>query len=109
MHPVAHEFFSGHAFALRNFRLVMWENIIDPTTVNIDLIAQQRDCHLAALEVPAGATTTPGRIPTHLAIGFIPRFPKRKIAIVFLLLLIVENASGWPQFFKFELRKLSVI
>src|SRR5207248_11408929 len=99
MHPVAHEFFSGHAFALRNFRLMMWENIIDAAAVNIDLIAQQRGCHRAALDVPAGATTTPGRIPTHVAVGFVPRFPKRKVPNVFLLVLIVANASGWPQLF----------
>jgi hypothetical protein len=87
----------------------MWENIIDPAAVNIDLIAQQRGCHCAALDVPAGATTTPGRIPAHLAIGFVPGFPKRKIANVFLLVLIVANASGWPQFFQIQMRQLSVI
>ena len=69
----------------------MWENIVDPAAVNIDLIAQQRGCHRAALDVPAGAAATPGRIPTHVTIGFVPRFPKRKIANVFLLVLIVAQ------------------
>ena len=40
MQPVAHEFFPGDAFALRNLRFVMGENVIDAAAVNIDLIAE---------------------------------------------------------------------
>ena len=40
MQPIANKFFPGAAFALRNLRLVMGKNIINPAAVNIDLIAE---------------------------------------------------------------------
>src|SRR5438874_13334936 len=71
MQPVAHKFFSGHTFALRNFRFVMRKNIIDYDAVNIDLIAEQGGRHRAALDVPAGPTSTPGRITTYVTIRYV--------------------------------------
>src|SRR5207247_5310825 len=38
--PVADEFFSSNAFALRNLRFVMWKNVIKAATMNIDFIAE---------------------------------------------------------------------
>ena len=40
MQPVAHEFFPSDAFALRDLRLVMRENVIHSTAVDVDLIAE---------------------------------------------------------------------
>ena len=38
MQPVTDEFFFGDAFALRDFRFVMRENIIDAAAMDIELI-----------------------------------------------------------------------
>jgi len=93
MHPVAHEFFSVTpslcAISPRDVG-----KILSTAAGNIDLIAQQRGCHCAALDVPAGATTTPGPNPNHLASASSQAFQSAKIANVFLLVLIVANASG---------------
>ena len=40
MQPVTDEFFAGDAFALRDLRFVMRENVIDATAMNVDLIAK---------------------------------------------------------------------
>jgi hypothetical protein len=40
MQPVLHELFSRHAFALRDLRFMVRENIVDTAAVNVDLIAQ---------------------------------------------------------------------
>ena len=77
--PVAHEFFPVHAFALRDLRFVMRKNIVDAAAVNIDLLAEERGCHRTALDVPAGPARDPMDFPSHFAVLFIPRFPKREI------------------------------
>src|ERR1700731_2332108 len=109
MQPVLHKLFPGYAFTLRTLRFVMWENIVHAAAVDIDLIAQNGRCHCAALNVPSGSARSPWRIPFHIAIVFVPRFPKREVADVLLVVLIMLNAPGWFKFGKVEMREFSVI
>src|SRR6266513_5831510 len=106
--PVTDEFLSGHAFALRDLRFVMRENIIDAASMNIDLVAEQRRRHRAAFDVPAGPAWSPWRIPLHIAVFFIPRFPECEIPDVFLVVFVVLHASGRLQLREIEVRELAV-
>src|SRR2546430_10140152 len=92
MQPVTDEFFSGHAFALCDFRFVMREDIIDAAAMDIDLITQQRSRHRAALDVPAGPARSPWRGPFYVAVFFVPRFPTREIPAAFLVAFVMLHA-----------------
>ena len=94
MQPVAHKLFPGHAFRLRNFRFVMREDVIYSAAMDIDLIAQDRCGHRATLDVPPGTTRPPRRIPFHVAVFFVPRFPKREIADMLLVVFVILHAAG---------------
>src|SRR6266705_5901121 len=89
MQPVTDEFLSSDAFALCDLCFVMWKNVIHTAAVDIDFIAEKRGRHRTAFDVPAGATGSPGRIPLHFAIFFIPRFPQCEISDVLLIVFVV--------------------
>src|SRR5215471_952239 len=103
--PVAHELLSRHAFALRDLRLVMREDVVDPATVDIDLVAEQRRGHGAALDVPARTARSPGRIPFYVAVFFVPRFPQCEVTDVFLVIFVVLHATGRLQLREIEMRE----
>src|SRR5438132_1363895 len=67
--PRPHKLFSGHAFALRDLRFVVRKDIVYTAAMDVDLIAEERGRHRAALDVPAGTSWSPWRIPFHIAIG----------------------------------------
>ena len=94
MQPVTDEFFSGDAFALRDLRFVMRENVIDATAMDVDLIAKQRRRHRAAFDVPTRPAAAPRAFPRHIAVFFVPGFPKREVADVFLVVFVVLYATG---------------
>jgi len=103
MHPVAHEFFSGHAFALRNFRLVMWE-YYRPRRKKYRSESPSNELPLRCTRCASRGDHDPRANPNPTTpSAFRSGFPKRKIANVFLLVLIVANASGWPQFFQIQM------
>ena len=108
MHPVAHKFFPGHAFALRNLCFMMRKNVIDAAAVNVELIAEQCRGHGATFDMPPRPSPPPGRIPANIAVLFIPRFPKREVADVFFLVLVAPDTSRRPQLFQIQMRQLSV-
>ena len=64
---------------------VMDRDVVLPTGVDIELLAQIPGAHRRALEVPAGESTAPGRIPfllsLHTGLG---KFPDREIGRVAL-------------------------
>src|SRR5215510_11948309 len=93
MQPVAHELLSRYTFTLRDLGFVMREDVVDAAAVNINLVAQQCCGHRAALDVPAGTAWSPWRIPFHVAVFFVPRFPQREIADVFLVVFVVLHAA----------------
>src|ERR1043166_4784128 len=107
--PIAHELFPGHAFALRDLRFVVRKNVVHAAAMNVDLIAEQRGRHRAALDVPARPARAPWTFPANFAVLFIPRFPEREIADVLLVVLIVPDASGWLQLSEIEMGELAVI
>src|SRR5207237_6971492 len=92
--PIADKLFAGYAFALRDLGFVMRENIVHAAAVDVDLIAKQRGRHCAALDVPAGPPRSPWRIPFHIAIFFVPCFPQREVADVFLAVLVWLHSTG---------------
>ena len=59
--------------------------------------------------MPAGTARTPRRIPLHVAIFFIPGFPQREVADVFLIVFIVLHAAGRLQLTEIDVREFSVI
>src|SRR6266513_450884 len=107
--PVAHEFFSGDALALGDLRFVVWENVIDAAAVDIDLITEERRRHCAAFYMPSGTAGAPWTFPRHIAVFFVPRFPKRKIPDVFFVVFIVLHSPGRLQLREIEMRELPVI
>ena len=50
---------TGSAAALRNFSLVVREDVVFAAGMDVDLVAEQHACHRTALDVPAGVTLTP--------------------------------------------------
>src|SRR5437660_10237999 len=105
--PHSHKLFSGHAFALRDLRFVVRKDIVYTAAMDVDLIAEERVRHPAALDVPAGASRSPWRIPFHTAIFFIPPFPKCEVADVFFVVLVMLHAASGPQFRQIKMCELS--
>src|SRR5437870_9325699 len=98
MQPIVHELFPGHAFALRDLGFVMREDVVHSAAMNVDLVAEQCSCHRAALDVPARPSWSPRRIPFHVAVVFVPRFPQREVSNVFLVVLVMLYPTGGLQF-----------
>src|SRR5439155_20360671 len=92
--PRPHKLFSGHAFALRDLSFVVRKDIVYTAAMDVDLIAEQRGRHRAALDVPAGTSWSPWRIPFHIAIFFVPRFPKREVPDVVVVVLVRPRAGS---------------
>src|SRR4051812_44619273 len=106
--PVTNEFLPGHAFGLCDLGFVVRENIIDTATMNIDLVAQQRRGHGAALDMPAGPAAPPRTSPADVSIFFIPRLPQREVADVFFVVLVIFHPPGGLQLLQVEMRELPV-
>src|SRR5678816_4380581 len=107
--PVAHEFPSRAAFALRDLRLVVRKDVVYATAMNIQLRTEQRRRHRAALDVPARSPRSPRRIPFHVTIALVPGLPEREVSDRFFFVFIIRDASARPQFLEIQMRQLSVI
>src|SRR5512147_2650386 len=85
---------------------MMREDKVFATSVNIERFAQLLHGHDGALDVPAGASRTYGRLPEMLA-GF-RRFPQREVARIVLFVFV--NVDPRPVFHTSEifLGKLAV-
>src|SRR5882724_7311938 len=94
MEPAAHKLFPRASFRLRDLCFVMRENIVHPAAMNIELIAEQLRRHRAALDMPARPAVAPRTTPFYRAVCFIPRFPEREIADVFLVVLVALHPAG---------------
>src|SRR5947209_16462322 len=105
MHPHSDKFLSGDALALRDFGFVMREDVIDTAAVKVDLIAEQRSGHRAALNMPTRPAWSPWRLPFHITIVFVPGLPKCEIANVFLVVFVVADTSGRLQLCQVDVRK----
>ena len=72
-------------------------------------VAEQRAGHRAALDVPAGTPAPPRTLPTHVAVGLVPRFPERKISEAFLFVLVAADPAARAQLVEIEVGQLAVI
>jgi hypothetical protein len=106
MEPVTGEWFSGSAFALRDFIFVMRESEVDTTGVNVQCFAEIFHSHGRALDVPAWAARADSRLPEMLA--FFWRFPESKIANAFFFLAVVINARSFLNSGEVNIGKFSV-
>ena len=93
MQPVPRKFLSRHSLALRDLRFVMREDVVDPAAMHIDLVTQQCCGHGAALDVPSGTTSSPGRIAFYMAVFFVPCFPQCEVTDVFLIVFVMLHAA----------------
>jgi len=59
VHPIFHEHLTGTGLALRDFVLVMREDVIHATAMDVDLLTEVFHRHCTALKVPAGAAGAP--------------------------------------------------
>ena len=71
---------------LGDLALVVREDQIQPTTVDVKLIPQILASHRGALAVPAGKADSPGTLPLHdvLRGGFLPEGKVERVALLFL-------------------------
>ena len=95
MHPdVRQRMLMMRAFALRNFVFVMREDQIDAAAVNVDGVGfgERGLDHRGAFQMPAGAATTPRRIPARRV--RVRRFPQHEIHRVLLVRRNVDAGAG---------------
>ena len=84
MHPVLREGITG-GLGLGDLVFVMGEEEVHPTTVDIECGTEIARCHRGALEMPTGATRTPGRGPLRLAgLGGLRGLPQSEVTRVAL-------------------------
>ena len=93
MVPMAGEAHAVAGLALRDFVLVVREGQVNPAGMQVDRFAEVSADHRGALDVPAGAITTPRAFPCDVAVLWLPRLPQREIATV--LLLVSVGRGGW--------------
>ncbi len=110
VNPVAHELFSGRAFALRDLVFVMRKDEIDAAGVNVEGFAEILHRHRRALDVPARTAATDRRVPG--GFSFARRFfPEREVARVFFFVLVgIDAFAGAGDVSgEVDLRKLAVL
>ena len=86
VHPVAHSGLPFGRNALCNLALMMWEEQIHPSSMNIELLAQVLHPHSRALQMPPREAFTPWRRPTHnmLRTSFFPQREVQRISFTLL-------------------------
>src|SRR5712691_1498761 len=89
MHPDSRERrFACKVFGLRNLAGMVWEREISATTMDVYLLAEVTHRHRAALDMPAGASWTPGTRPCRFTGSL--RLPEDKVKRVLLASIIRE-------------------
>src|SRR5271157_3284581 len=106
MHPEPGKWLAGEGFRLRDLVLVMRKDEIDAAGVDIQRLAEVLDGHHGALDVPARAARTDGRVPKHLA--FLGRLPEGEVAGVGLLILVHVDARAGDVAAEIVVRELAV-
>ncbi len=92
MHPETRErHFAREVFGLRDLARVMRKREIGAATVDVDLWAKVTHRHRSALDMPAGATWTPGTWPGRFTGSL--RLPEHKIERVLLARIIRKIPS----------------
>ncbi len=80
VHPEVEKGFAGGRFGLGDFIGVVDVHVIGSAAVDVQHVAQVFHAHGGALDVPAGKSHPPGRIPLHLPLNPLGRkFPQGEI------------------------------
>src|SRR4051812_25319582 len=108
--PPARKWLSGRRLGLRDLVLVMRKDEVDRAAVDVERLAEQIHRHGRALEMPAGASSAPRRVP-----GSRGRFvfglrglPEREVLRVFLCVLVLGDARAGPHLTLVETREPSI-
>jgi hypothetical protein len=91
VHPVAGEGLAGGGFRLRDFVFVMGEHEVFAAEVEVEAVAEKFARHSRALDMPAGATGTDGRLP-EIFVG-LGSFPEGEVAGA-VFVVFVEVYAG---------------
>ena len=106
MQPDLDERQSLGRLALRDLVLVVREDQVDPTGMNVECGAEVAHAHRGALDVPAGAARAERRLPRGLA--RLRRLPQDEVADVVLRVLIGLDALPNPELIRVEPRQPAV-
>ena len=80
---------TGRDLGLRDLALVMGEDEVGPAAVDVERVAKILGGHRAALDVPAGSTGAPRRVPTGFAgRGGLPQHEVERVALVRIVRLV---------------------
>src|SRR5436305_8746044 len=109
MQPVVNEPLAGNGFALRDLVRVAHRDVVDPTAVDVERLAEILHAHSTALDVPTGISGAPGAVPLHQMPRFVQE-PERKIVRVLLFTEHLDPASGAGlHAAQIEARQLAVV
>ena len=108
VHPIVYSRVALGGAGLRNLALVVREEQVETSTVDVKLLTQVLLAHGRALKVPTWESFAPGRWPMHDVFGSC-LLPKGEIASLALLALSVEFARGVNQLVDVAARKDAVV
>ncbi len=108
VHPIPDKRFPAGRFALRNFVLMMRENIINTPGMQIKALAKILGRHRRTLDMPPWPAPPPRGIPRHIAILLIPCFPQGEVGNILLLIFIVLNPRPGSQPRHIQMRQFPV-
>ena len=109
VHPVAHHGFSAlRGLGLSDLTLVMGEDQVHTTTVDVKLLAEILSSHGCALCMPAWEAFAPGAGPAHNVLGLC-LLPEGKVQWTTLLVLTIERARIAQHIFDAASTQLTIV
>jgi len=107
MNPVARERLVGDGLTLRDLALVVRKHVLETAAVDVERLAQILGAHDRALDMPAGISGTPGRVPLEDVVGLCA-LPEREVLRIALVGTSLD-AHRFAQFVDRAARKLAVV
>src|SRR3989344_5013844 len=105
MQPEARKrFLTRGRFGLGDLVIVMYRNVLDPSRVDVDLLAEDGTYHRGAFDVPTRETLAPRGIPTQFRVVL----PEDEIGRI-TLLVVRGDARAFLQILKIDIAELPVI
>src|SRR5439155_17143622 len=98
-HPVVHPDpgkLAARTPRLRDLVLVVRKDEVEPSAVDLEHRAEELLRHRRALDVPAGPSGAPGRVPSRV-LALLVRLPEREVAGIFLELAPLLLFGGIPR------------
>ena len=109
VHPVAYHGFSAlRGLGLSDLTLVMGEDQVHATTVDVKLLAEILSSHSCALCMPAWEAFAPGAGPAHDMLG-LRLLPEGKVQWAMLLILSIKRARIAQHVFDAASTQLSIV